>query len=323
MITKINSIIFNDTNCASNKEKDFISNLLTSNAYYSPAKNSIKICAGYLLQSTCAFHIVDTLAHEIAHSFDPCEIDYGPQDSGFHYSVKTDAVKSEQEYPVSKVIQCLRSSSSVAARNFQLEENEKIQQQLILQAQQIKLMQQQQQQLYGGVKAPVAAITTNLPDGGGGIMQGMTSPPVKPVNFCEKDQISESFSDWIAAETLPRYIKKNYNLSSEQYQTGYSNTKRVGCILRLDADAARRENTDEHPLAADRINKIYLSNPKIREQMGCAERENKKAVYCDNVSTYGGGLGGRATSVTSTLINGGVGMPPILPTVNPAAGAGR
>ncbi len=327
MITKINAISFEGSNCPGDEKdkKDFISNLLTSNAYYSPAQNSIKVCAGYLLQSTSAFHIVNTLAHEIAHSIDPCNIDRGPQGVGFHYSAKNNVVKSEQEYPVSKVIQCLRAPTSVAARNFQLEENERIQQQLALQAQQMEQMRQMQLQraqaaTVSGTGGSVTAGLMGMPSpyalgGALGGFGGAAPPVIKPVNFCDKDQIGESFADWVSAETLPRFIKKNYNLSTEQYQTGYSNVKRLACLVPTDLEASRAGNTDEHPIPSDRINKIYLSNPKIREQMGCTDPKNKNAVYCDNVSTYGGGIAVSATSTAGPAGSGGVSAPP---TVTPS-----
>ncbi|MGZ3727080.1 MAG: hypothetical protein ACXVBD_14855 [Pseudobdellovibrio sp.] len=347
--TKINAIKFEGAYCGPTKEtekNDFISNLLTNNADYNVATNSIRMCAGLLLQSTSAFGIVNILAHEISHSFDPCSLDYGPQDADFHYTNRNDLDKSQQEFPLSKVVQCLRSPSSVGARNFQLEDNiqalQEMERERQLAAQQMQIYQQQ-----GGASPYSVSGTMGsggygvpLPAGGYGTYPAMggtvsAEPPTKPVTFCDKDQITESFADWMSAETLPRYMKKNYNLTADQYKTGYSNAFRSICFVYADPDSARNTSKDEHPLTEDRINKIFLSNPQIRSQMGCGNTENKNAVYCSNQNSFNGGIGnppiptaadsGPATAPT-TANPGGSGGPaalPMPPSTPPASGVNQ
>jgi hypothetical protein len=119
----------------------------------------------------------------------------------------------------------------------------------------------------GGFGAGTSAPTTAVPDDG------------KPT-FCSNDQIGESFADWMAAEVLPNYMEQNYKLTTQQYQYGYGNARRLICRISENASQSRANNGDDHPLIEDRINRILLMNPKVRQQMGCAPSVSDR-VYCD------------------------------------------
>lgn len=324
MINKINGNVFAGANCTEEEGGDVASNVLLNNANYTPMNETIRFCSGLLLQSDSEFTIAGILAHELAHSIDPCNINKGPADYGFHYTDEKDIAKCQTEYPLSNVIQCLRSPRSVAARNYTAERN------FLMQQQQMQMQQMMQaQQLAGrGLSAPNSPNSRPPINLGGGIGGGMSgyygamgvsaaNPAPTIPNFCEEDQIGESFSDWMMAEALPLYMEKNHRLSKEQFQIGYSNVFRTFCTNANYTDQARQDYVGKHPIKQDRYNKITLSNPKIREQMGC-QAANPNAVYCDNVSTYSDSLGGNPVYIPSGLGGvgiGGVPANPVLPAM--------
>jgi hypothetical protein len=276
MVGKIKSVQFAGSNCTELGQNDggssvgnsgeVVSSLLVPNAFYDTARNTFKFCSGYLLQSTSEFQIAMTIGHELSHSIDPCQIASGPTDMGFKYKNSDDLEKMEQEFPLKNVITCLRDPSSVEAKNLTMEKP-----------------------VQGGIggykKHPI-------PDGSSypvypspGVQFGMVGQPVrqKPT-FCNGDQVTESFSDWMGAEVLPRYIQKNYNLTPEQYREGYANVHRVICWSY--PDTSDNFNYQVHPAIGKRINKIMLVNPKIRTQMGCPEKHSEN-VYCDSDNPLG------------------------------------
>lgn len=261
MISKIKSIQFSGSNCTelgsgatgAGGNTQVVSSLLTPNAFYDPARNTFKFCSGFLLQSTSEFNIAMIIGHELSHSIDPCRLSSGPSDMGFKYKSSGDLKKMEQEFPLKNVLSCLRDSSSVGAKN--------------LTESQAQMGAQYGNGGYGsGYPAP----------GGMGMAQNQQTPP-KP-SFCNSDQITESFADWMGAEVLPQYIEKNYKLSPEQYREGYANAFRIACWAY--PDTSDNFNYDTHPAIGKRINKIILVNPKVRAQMGCPEKHSEN-VYCD------------------------------------------
>ncbi len=252
MISKVRSISFDGTNCDSGRGgSESLSSLLVTNAYYNPEKNSFKFCGGYMLQSTSEFQIATSVAHELSHSIDPCQIAAGPAGSGFKYSTPRDLKKSEQEYPIRNIIQCLRDTRSVGAQ---------------------KLQSSTTMGSYGSIG--------NIPVGTYGAVYGVpaASPAKTSPMFCDSDQITESFADWMSAEVVPTYIQQSHKLTTEQYRLGYGNARRLICGSGDSANGAT--NYDEHPAMEKRINRIILVNPKIRAQMGCSPKHSQNA-YCD------------------------------------------
>ncbi len=81
--------------------------------------------------------------------------------------------------------------------------------------------------------------------------------------FCEaqNNTNTNSISDWMTAEVLPRSFDKKSKL---EYQAGYAHAATTLC-----------GSTDE-----SRINRILLANPKIREQMGCPPQAAKESHDC-------------------------------------------
>lgn len=241
MINKIKSIVFKKE-CNDPGGGSGVASLLIPNAYYTPQTNAFTLCSGLLLQSTSDFQNVAIIAHELSHSIDPCGVAYGPEDSTFKYEHPNDLKKMESEFPIKNVIACLRDPRSVGAKNFAMSENS----------------------------------PSPIPNGPFG-----RHAEVKKPNFCDNDQITESFADWMAFEILPTYISKNYQLNEKQYEMGYANTFRLICgIMPKDGYAAYAGMNNVHPPMDDRINKLLLVNPSIRQQMGCP-KDHPKNLYCD------------------------------------------
>jgi len=271
MIGKIKSIQFAGSNCTELNQNtggpsvgnsgEVVSSLLVPNAFYDSARNTFKFCSGFLLQSTSEFQIAMTIGHELSHSIDPCQIAFGPTDMGFKYKNSDDLKKMEQEFPLNKVLACLRNPNSVEAKNLTM-------------AQAVQIGNDG----YGNYPTLGGSPYPTYPSPGGLI--GMAGQPFqqKP-SFCNSDQVTESFSDWMGAEVLPRYIQKNYNLTPEQYREGYANANRINCWSY--PDTSDNFNYQTHPAISKRINKIMLVNPKIRTQMGCPEKHPEN-VYCDS-----------------------------------------
>jgi hypothetical protein len=100
-------------------------------------------------------------------------------------------------------------------------------------------------------------------------------------SHCNSDQITESTCDWYAMEILPEFIQQNHpNLTKEQWQIGFSNVFRPGCTDKKRTDKEKEKDQDEHPELTDRIDRIFLQNPTVREKMGCI-KPHSKFVYCD------------------------------------------
>ena len=239
---KVSSIRYQGSDCS----KDFgsgetIPGLMITNAFYSPTQNTFKFCTGMDISNSSEFQMAFVIAHELAHSIDPCGITLGPKDFSFHYKPDDTRAQAEAEFPFPGVVGCLRSNKSVQAK---------------------------------------PSVQTNAYSIGSNGAVGMYgSSPVQPdkfKSFCERDQITESFADWMAAEITPQYIDKNFpRLAAQQLRFGYSNIWRGMC----NDSPAYADSGDPHPAQVDRTNKIILVQPLIRSQMKCS-KSLPETVYC-------------------------------------------
>ncbi len=93
----------------------------------------------------------------------------------------------------------------------------------------------------------------------------------------ENDQLSEAFADWIAAKVSAEALK---NFSNEfhgpQLVNAAENGVRDLCEQEDSADPGELDE-DDHPSPRVRIERIYGSNPDIRNLLGC---EKTSADYC-------------------------------------------
>lgn len=256
---KISAITFEGSICGAGDSKiKNIAGLLNANAFQHPVGNRFQYCAGHSFLNSSEFRIARTLAHELSHAIDPCGITRGPQDYTFKYKDNLTRAQAQEQFPFPGILQCLRGKDSVNA----------------------KFVRQVRTQ----VAMPVG---TNIGNGLGGAVykNGGAYGPLSNDDpdldtdmieipnetfqlFCKGDQITEAFSDWMAAEITPKYISKNFpNLSTQQYRFGYSNVWRGQCN---DSDMQSGAGIGQsHPVTERRNNYILLMQPQIRSQMGC------------------------------------------------------
>lgn len=334
MITRIESVQFAGTDCGrpnvteSINAPPAISSLYQPQAFYNAATHTFKYCSGMLMQTTSEFSAAFVIAHELSHSLDPCGITRGPASLVLNYRNTQDLALRDAEYPIPHVLQCLRSERSVGARNITDEQN-KLRHQLEaqLKAQQTQAAQNPYAVFNGyytfppaqnsqmGVAYPPSPAGVGFVDNSAALTQ---LPPPQPLDYCNsKDQITESFSDWLAAETLPLALAPNHSRSREQYQNGYANALRTICSLPpppapagtanntalgggFSGQATAAQFSSPHPEMSLRINRIILQNPRMRSHMGCSET-SRSGVYCDvnnplPLNTQPGLSGGTAES---------------------------
>jgi len=283
MMDKIKGIQYAGTNCeelAEGMAADFI-----PNAFYSPAAQTFTICGGYLGNNFSDFKIARTIAHELAHSIDPCRIESAPEGMKISYTNKKDLAKMEDEYPIKGLIACLRSEKSImATRQPQSPKNSE-----------------------SATSSSEKKTTDNK------------ETADKPYSFCDGDQITESVADWFGDEVLVEYISQNYpELTTEQWQNGASNVFRQVCTPPSASDV--QTPYDHHPEVQARIDRLLLVNPSLRKKMGCT-KSHSKFIYCDakNPDSMAKLVGGKKecpsckesspqspAKNTSTTIQGGV-----------------
>ena len=255
MMRKIKSISFEGSSCEElgRGSGTAVASLLVPNAFYEPGKEIFKFCSGFLLQADSEFTIAWIIGHELAHSIDPCNINRAPANLGFSYSNEQDFKKMEREYPVPNVIDCLRGEDSVGARNSD-----------------VAARDDEHSASSGPLFRFRAAVVDNA----------------RNASFCHDDQIGESFSDWLGVEMLPKYMEQHHKLTPDQFRTGYGNAMRLFCKIEGDAAAQSTFGMDVHPDPEKRINRILLTNPDVRRQMGCPPKHSK-FKYCDTEAPAG------------------------------------
>ncbi len=111
--------------------------------------------------------------------------------------------------------------------------------------------------------------------------------------FCKDDQIGESTADWLATEVIADYINKNFeNIQPDEALRAISNITKPLCPK---SNQSSQPFFDMHPKTADRVNRIILAQPRIRQALGCSDFR-APAGYCD-------GYGSRPIRVTSGKIS--------------------
>ena len=107
-----------------------------------------------------------------------------------------------------------------------------------------------------------------------------------PFPFChDKDQINESFCDWLSAEILFRHMNSNSKLSGNdknQHINGIASLFRPACNPTDGLGPSRLgQDTDgPHPATIDRLERIFLAHPGIRRKL-CGENVKSEVRYCD------------------------------------------
>jgi hypothetical protein len=207
----------------------------------------VKICNQTLLQNDSEFRIIQTLAHELSHSIDPCNIE-GPVGTGFQYSKPQSVGISEGEYPIPDLLSCLRDSRSVSATR------------------------------QTWLRNPLDKVKDSLADTMVDLSSAQGKPPKREGRLallCLGDQLPEAFATWMGSEILEQYIgtehpaKGGRALTREQLFRGYANALRSQCVESGgDGDFAKSwYNFTEHPSPEVQIDRIIFANPGIREQI--------------------------------------------------------
>lgn len=117
MANKVRSIEFKGTDCSSViKPKGIgIDQDFEPNAYYEATKNEYRLCNGLMFSGNSEFHIAYSIAHELAHSIDPCAIQAATSERKISFD-RNDLAKAEAQYPISNLLRCLRSNETAAAK---------------------------------------------------------------------------------------------------------------------------------------------------------------------------------------------------------------
>lgn len=283
MLDKIRDIRFNGSACVQGaNSQETISDLLTTNAFYTNNSNTFTYCSGSMLSNTSEFQMVHTIAHELSHSIDPCRISQGPA-APFAYAKTETQETAESRFPI-PVLSCLRGTDSANAyrtpRGGALPYGN-----------------------IGGIGMPKPNSETASPNGyfnyGGGTNYptygtaqtpgmgvGVAAPAAPFDGFCQSDQVNEAFCDWMAYEVLPEYMKHNHpKLTKQQLRNGYSNVWRGNC-----QQPEAGNNGGTHPTQARRVDYLLLMQPEVRNQLGCPPSVDGR-VYCEPGKTAAGGLG--------------------------------
>lgn len=261
LIDKVTAIRWNGKSCFGSEESQNLPLFLTPNAFYLPDANTFTVCSGLIFNNKSEFQLANVVAHELSHAIDPCGITIGPEDFKFDYTDKATKEQAESEYPFENIISCLRGANSVEAKRF----NRKNSSPYGFPMPAPPMPGSNSNYYYGEYN--VGANNNNTEDEFNGFCGGI-------------DQIGESFSDWMAAEVLPEYIRENHkDLSKEQSIIGYSNVWRGMCVEKSNT-GTYTGMFDVHPNVEFRVNRILLAHPDIRQQMGCSEN-HAKYTHCN------------------------------------------
>ncbi len=121
---KVANIKFGAVQCG-RTSVDYSSQLLQAlypNASYTESSGTnsqtISICPAYLRYSTSEFDLASMIAHELAHSIDPCKLGGDVNGGEFRAMSEADSDKAiEDRYLRKDFISCLRSPTSIGARS--------------------------------------------------------------------------------------------------------------------------------------------------------------------------------------------------------------
>lgn len=107
--------------------------------------------------------------------------------------------------------------------------------------------------------------------------------------FCHTDHLTESFSDWVAADVLADYVNiqpRLKKLSPQQKLNGIANVFAGSPVCnKKSAIQDKREHrygevSGPHPSANVRANRILMVNQKIRGVMGCDQPVPETMIEC-------------------------------------------
>lgn len=250
------------------------------NAYYTPGENTVTLCPQILNYPDGGLYSV--IAHELGHSIDSCNVANHPEQGKEIYPDKN---------PLKGVLSCLQSAQSIGAKVPSKDDLE-------------KRIEEERDELLAEMKemGDAEGGEDNFTDG----TEAMFADRISEVgqfydsqkhcaSFIGSGHMQEAFSDWIATQAVTAKIKgmkesskaKEFAFSSQAIFLGLDcqNIKQVtmdrvkaaagkACSALEDyenylQEADADDDYSSHPKASDRVNKIMMADPKMREALGC------------------------------------------------------
>lgn len=205
-------------------------------------RKEVTVCSRYLLESKNELSLVWLLAHELSHSIDPCEVD--KKNKADYYRIRRRSVSDAQSfYNVPNLLSCLRNKESIEANTDD----------------HFFKIEKRREELFSYPKNQAIV-------------------PPRAILCTEQDQIGESVADWFAAEVVAKYIDtKLKNLTALERAEQLKMAIRPICLRKGEFEKVKKIT---HPFIADRIDRLLMVHPKIRNALGC-HSSSLAAGYCD------------------------------------------
>jgi hypothetical protein len=235
-IARVSAIEFDSQLCVSENYPAEI--FLTASASYEPKPHTFAACPRILLSAMNDAQLSFMIGHEMSHSIDPCRIAQTVGDSS------KKKFPSLIRYPPTKDRAWLDTSSNPYGA-------------------QIKCLRQAGSA--GAIKSPLTKDEVEL--------FKQTGKDALNSQLCYKDQINESFADWMGIEAMTEVLKDSLKgLSTSQLLAQFASVYSTKCH---DVEPG----FDPHPLVERRANGILGVHPEVRKMLKCPSGDSKN-VYC-------------------------------------------
>jgi hypothetical protein len=236
LVKRVTAIEFDSELCASsNYTADFF---LVASAFYEPKPHTFSACPRLLLSSMTDTQLSFMIGHEMSHSIDPCraaETVGNPDKKKFMPVVKYSPAKDH---------------ASIDLDNHPY-------------GQQLKCLRGRQ-----SAAAQKDAVTDEE-------LQELKRQKMDPLTYelCAKDQINESFADWMGIEAAVESLRESQKgQSPSQLDAEYASVFSTKCN---DVEPG----FDVHPSVDRRANGILGVNPQVRNVLKCQNKDTKN-MYC-------------------------------------------
>ena len=242
------------------KGSDTVKPLFIKSAFYNPRTETFTYCRGMVDgRRISEYQLVRTISHELAHSIEPCLIQFDFRSNSDDPIINYEGSDNpERIYPFS-IIECLRSEDSIQAfrPNYRP---------------------------YPHYFYSMYYDTQNTPYNPHPHPHPPSRPSRPPPPFChDKDQINESFCDWLASEILSRHMNSNLKLSGNdknQHINGVASIFRPFCNPQDGLGTSRLgQDIGPHSMSIDRLERIILAHPGIRRKL-CGKNVKSEVKYC-------------------------------------------
>jgi hypothetical protein len=236
--------------------------------------SSIEMCGRFMSKRFSKGARFFVLAHEIAHSFDPCQIGFDfshaadqnifPFATNLFSNEKLPTIydfrKNDSVSPYRNLLKCLRSENSVRARPA------------------IEYASAPDQTTSSDPNAPQQVV-----------IRAERRDPLTFVYLCgikkfdgllPRDSITEAFADWISAQAEVERYKDQPQISVASDLIDFNRMlapSRKSVII----DNRMNRFSDPHPNVERLIQNIFLANPIIRKAVQCTEDNSTPPLYCD------------------------------------------